>query len=95
MRSHTLTLAALAGGAIARSHVHHHRHAKRDVIEEKITVTVVECWLEGHLLPKAECDKGIANGTLRWADDGSLQVAVPGPNTVVVVCHYSSDQTYT
>ncbi|KAF2435594.1 SUN-domain-containing protein [Tothia fuscella] len=87
MKSISLSLFAFAGSAIAGSHVHaihRHRHSKRDVIEEKVTVTVVECLLDGTLMSKAECDKGIANGTLRWADDGTLKLAAPPANTIMV-----------
>jgi hypothetical protein len=86
MKSSILAAAAFAGEAIARSHIHAHSHGhlhhKRDVIEEKITITEFECWLEGHTIPKAECDQGIANGSLKWADDGKL---VAAPTTLVSV----------
>jgi hypothetical protein len=68
--------------ACAASHAHHghmHVHQKRDVVQEKISVTVVECWLGGAVIPEADCERGIANGTLKWADDGSL--VVPGTST--------------
>jgi hypothetical protein len=87
MKTSIFAAAVFASEAIAGSHIHghsrHHLHHKRDVIEEKITVTEVECWLEGQIIPKRECDSGIANGSLKWADNGSLVVA---STTLVAVC---------
>lgn len=69
---------ALAATALAKphnhaeAHAHMRAHAKKDYIEEKVSVTVVECWLGDHALPEDECNQGIKNGTLKWADDGTL-----------------------
>jgi hypothetical protein len=69
-------LVATAGTAIAHSHVHHrHAHEKKDVLTQEVSVTVLECWLNSHVISEAECNAGIANGTLRWADDGTVYVA--------------------
>lgn len=86
MRSLNLLLVALTGEAVARSHIHAHGHRrlheKKDTLEE--TVTVVECWLDGHMIPKVDCDAGIANGNLKWADDGSIVVANSAPPQVSI-----------
>ena len=84
MRTSILLVAATAGTAIAsphahnhaRAHVHNHAHAheKRAIVEVHESVTVVECWLGGHIIADSECKQGIANGTLRWADDGSIAI---------------------
>jgi hypothetical protein len=91
MKTSILAAAVFAGEAIARSHIHahsrRHLHHKRDVIEEKITVTEFECWLEGHTIPKAECDQGIANGSLKWADDGTLVAA--STTLIAVIANHS------
>lgn len=45
---------------------------ERNVIKD-VTVTVLECWLNDQPISEAECQQGIANGTLKWASDGSLE----------------------
>jgi hypothetical protein len=80
--------------AIAPRHAHHPNHhhhenneakkqelRKKDVVTEAIQVTVVECWLGKQKLSDGDCQNGIKNGTLKWADDGSLAAA---PQTSVV-----------
>jgi len=81
-------------GAKPHGHAHHHLHAhekrqlvERDVIED-ITVTVLECWLNGETIPETECQQGIANGTLKWASDGSLEFG--GSSTSVVTVQASA-----
>lgn len=81
-------LAATVGTALAHSHVHHrhaHAHQKKSIVTQEVSVTVLECWLEGHVITERECNEGIANGTLRWADDGSGGVYVaPAAKTLTV-----------
>lgn len=81
-------LAAILGTAVAHSHAHHrhaHVHAKKDIITKEVSVTVLECWLEGHAITEQACREGIANGTLRWADDGSGAVYVAPVTTTLLV----------
>lgn len=84
-------LLSAAGVAIANPHAHQHIHRhvhghqnlKRATVEEHVSVTVVECWMGGNpprLISEADCQNGIANGTLRWADDGTI-AAVPAAET--------------
>jgi hypothetical protein len=71
--------------ACAATHVHHghmHVHEKKDTAE-KVSVTVVECWLGGQALSEDDCNRGIANGTLKWADDGTLVA----PATSISIAH--------
>ncbi|TID23451.1 ATP-dependent permease [Venturia nashicola] len=80
-------LAATVGTAVAYSHVHHrhaHVHAKRDITTAEISVTVLECWLEGHAISEQECKEGIEKGTLKWADDENGTVYVAPPATTVL-----------
>ncbi|RDI83671.1 ATP-dependent permease [Venturia inaequalis] len=76
-------LAAIVCTVVARSHAHHkhaHVHGKRDITIKEVSVTVLECWLEGQVISEQACKDGIANGTLKWADDGSGSVYVaPAP----------------
>lgn len=77
--------------AISPRHAHHPNHhhenkaakelRKKDVVTEAVQVTVVECWLGKQKLSDAECQAGIKDGSLKWADDGSLAAA---PQTSVV-----------
>lgn len=84
---------ALSVAAVAPRHAHHPNHhhelnleakelKKKDVVLEQVQVTVVECWLGKEKLSEADCQNGIKNGTLKWADDGSLSVAAPQTSIV-------------
>jgi hypothetical protein len=79
---------ALAASSLANAHAHAHAHghmhvhAKKDYIEEKVSVTVVECWLGDHALPEDECNQGIKNGTLKWADNGKLVAPQTAKTTI-------------
>jgi hypothetical protein len=72
---------ALACAAAHAHHGHMHVHQKKDVVQEQVSVTVVECWLGGEPLPESECNQGIANGTLKWADNGDL--VAPGTSIAI------------
>lgn len=81
-------LAATVSTALAHSHIHHrhaHVHEKKDVYTKEVSVTVLECWLEGRIISEQVCNEGIANGTLRWADDGSGTVHVAATATTLTV----------
>lgn len=71
-------LAASVGTAVAQSHLHHrhaHVHEKKAVLTQEVAVVVLECWLEGHIISEQACNEGIKNGTLRWADNGTVHTA--------------------
>jgi hypothetical protein len=78
---------------VARAHgpTHHHLHAhekkrhleERNVIED-VTITVIECWLNDQPISEAECQQGIANGTLKWVSDGSLEAGETSTSVVTV-----------
>jgi hypothetical protein len=81
---------ALSVAAVASRHAHHPNHhknkevkelRKKDVVTEQVQVTIVECWLGKQKISEADCENGIKNGTLKWADDGSLSIA---PQTSIV-----------
>jgi hypothetical protein len=54
-----------------------HEVEKRAVVEELVTVTVLECYLNGKLISEAECNAGIKSGQLRWADNGVVEPVTP------------------
>jgi hypothetical protein len=96
MRTSFLVLGAAAGAAIAQPHQHQHAHKrshlhhrslaeKRAVVEQVVTVTVLECDLNGRQLSEAECNEGVKNGTLRWADDGGSVEYNPVVTNLVAV----------
>jgi hypothetical protein len=72
MKTALVVVAALTGVALAKPV----DRTKRETafIEDVVTVTV--CALGDSVLTEAECQLGIHNGTLRWADESQTQVAV-------------------
>jgi hypothetical protein len=66
---------ALACAAAHAHHGHMHVHQKKDLVSEQVSVTIIECWLSGKAISENECNEGITNGTLKWADDGTLESA--------------------
>jgi len=82
----SLFLLGVAAGAVAQPHGHqhkrshqHHNHVLEDraLVEELVTVTVVECVLNGKVISEKECNDGVASGRLRWVDDGKVEEAPP------------------
>lgn len=79
-------LAASAAVAVAQHnhghahhHAHHHQVVKREAAAPHPDAPVVEVYeLNGGLISKEECDRGIANGTLVW-DEDSQAVEKPEP----------------
>jgi hypothetical protein len=68
----SFVVAALAGATFASPH----GIVKREVVYVDETVTVTVCALGNSIIPEAECNQGISNGTLRWADDSQTRVTV-------------------
>jgi hypothetical protein len=85
-------LLAAASTVVAQPHSrgHYHFHAsermhqiiEKDTIIDTVTVTVLQCWLGDRIIPEAECEQGIANGTLKWVSNSELQSAVSSSSTV-------------
>lgn len=85
-------LAAIIAPIAAKPQQHLHRHVRaRDVrmarpdsvVYAPVPIeTVIVYELEGHLISEAEALQGIANGTLRWGDDGILSTFTNGPVTL-------------
>jgi hypothetical protein len=68
----SFVVAALAGVTLASPHA----LLKRETVIVDETVTVTVCALGHSILPESECNAGIANGTLRWADESQTKVTV-------------------
>jgi SUN family beta-glucosidase len=66
-------LAALTSAVVATQA---EQLVKRETIYVDETVTVTVCALGSSILSEADCEAGINNGTLRWADDGQSRVQV-------------------
>ena len=49
-----------------------------------IFITVLECILDGRHLTQAECEKGIADGSLRYVDGDSGEVSQVASGAVAV-----------
>lgn len=90
MRYHYIAiLAAAAAVTAAKPHQRIHRHAHAHVgrmarpdnalYAPAPVETVVVYELDGHLISEDEARRGIANGTLRWGDDGILSTFTTGP----------------
>jgi hypothetical protein len=85
-------LAAVIATAAAKPQQHLHRHARAydvrmarpdSVVYAPVPIeTVIVYELEGHLISEAEALQGIANGTLRWGDDGILSTFTNAPITL-------------
>lgn len=90
MKSHhpVVSLALFAATSLAkpRGHFHGHLHTQEDraFVQEHVSVTVVECVLGDRVISEEECERGIQNGSLRWADDGLLLVASSMTSTISV-----------
>lgn len=70
---YSIAAVSALGLVAAQPHAHRHRHPhRRDVAFNDVTETVYVCELNGATIPKAECDEGIRNGTLRMNEDGAI-----------------------
>jgi hypothetical protein len=80
MKTASFFVAALTSAALAKPHQRRSPSLpKREVVyvdETVETVTVTVCALGNAILPELECEQGINNGTLRWADEGEKKVTV-------------------
>jgi len=57
-------------------YAHHSNHHKRAVVTRVLTVTVLECVLNGYKISDHDCRQGIKNGTLIWNDSPNSQLEV-------------------
>ena len=81
--------AAAAGVTVAKPHQRIHRHAQAHVrrmarpdnamYAPAPVETIIVYELDDRLISEEEARRGIANGTLRWSDDGVLSSSVQGP----------------
>ena len=86
---HIAILAASATVSIAKPHQRIHRHALTHAVRmarpdnavhaPPPVETVIVYELDGRLISGEEARQGIANGTLRWGDDGVLSTSSSGP----------------
>lgn len=84
----TIVAAAVAIAA-AQPHQRAHRHARAHVVRTARpssalyapapVETVIVYELDGRIISEEEARQGIANGTLRWGDDGILSSSIKGP----------------
>lgn len=82
-------LAAVIATTAAKPQQHLHRHVRAhdlrmarpdSIVHAPVPIeTVVVYELEGHLISEAEALQGVANGTLRWGDDGILSTFTNAP----------------
>ncbi|KAI4659927.1 uncharacterized protein J4E79_005729 [Alternaria viburni] len=82
---HIVTVTALAVITAAKPH-HMHRHARAHdpvkrgtIFAPAATETHIVYWLEDHSITEEEAREGIANGTLKWGNDGVLSTSTSSP----------------
>lgn len=92
--------AAAVTGAKPHHRVHRHAHAHvgrmarpdNAVYAPAPVATVIVYELDGHLISEEDARRGVANGTLRWGDDGILSTFTTGPVALPTTPPTSSSQ---
>lgn len=82
-------LVAAAAVTVAQPHQRNHRHARAHaarmarpdsaVYAPAPVETIIVYELDGRLISEEDARRGIANGTLRWGDDGKLSTSIKLP----------------